>query len=377
MRLGFDLRPFLREETGVGMYLKNLLLHLALVDKTNEYYLFSASWKDRFPARKIPVFARMRFVDRRVPVQALNYLWYKWRWPPLDHFFKTALDLTHSATPLILPTRGRKIVTVCDLFYMDFPARAGEEAGKVFFSKTAGALKRADGVIAISSFTKDDLVARFCIEEEKVRVIPLGLDRSFLEEIPAEELEATRRRYDLPGSFLLFVGAQEPRKNLLPLLEALKIVHLHGHQISLVLVGPPGDDSNQLLVRAEKLGLAPWLIMTGYLPEEEVRRIYRLAAAFVFPSLCEGFGLPLLEAMASGLPVAASFNSAIPEVCGDAALYFRPGSPENIAERIISLLEDNSVREDLAAKGKNRAQEFSWEKTAAETLKFYYSFLEK
>lgn len=377
MRIGFDLRPFLRDETGVGTYLKNLLFHLAQIDKTNKYFLFSASWKDRFPAAKIPIFARMKFRDLRIPVKALNYFWYVWRWPQLDHFFKTTLDLTHSATPLILPTRGKKIVTVYDLFFMDSPGQAGKEAGKTFFTKAAGALRQADGVIAISSFTRDELVARFDIEANKVRVIPLGLDRKFLEEVAPADLEETKKRYNLPSSFLLFVGAQEPRKNLLRLLEALKIVHLQGRQIALVLVGPLGQDSKPLQARAEKLGLAPWISMTGYLPEEEVKRIYRLATVFIFPSLCEGFGLPLIEAMASGVPVAASFTSAIPEVSKDAALYFQPEDPENIAEKIIFLLESNQAREELIAKGKKRALDFSWEKAAAETLEFYLSFSEK
>jgi glycosyltransferase involved in cell wall biosynthesis len=377
MRIGFDLRPFLREETGVGIYLKNLLCHLSLVDKTNEYFLFSASWKDRFPAQKIPIFARMKFRDLRIPVRALNYFWYEWRWPRLDLFFKTALDLTHSATPLLLPTSGRKIVTVHDIFFMDSPAQCGKEAGKFFSRWARGAWQVADGIITFSSFTKDELVARFGIEEDKVRVIPHGLDRKFLEEIPSAELEETKKRYHLPSSFLLFVGAQEPRKNLMRLLDALKIVHLQGEKIPLVLVGPGGQDTIRLLSHAEKLGLASWIRLTGYLSEEELRRAYRLATVFVFPSLCEGFGLPLLEAMASGVPVVASFTSAIPEVSKNAALYFRPEDPESMAEKIIFLLKSNQAREELIAKGKKRAQGFSWERAAEETLEFYLSFLEK
>ena len=377
MRLGFDLRPFLREETGVGIYLRNLLFHLARIDKSNEYFLFAASWKDRFSVEKIPPFARMKFRDRRIPVKALNYFWYEWRWPRLDSFFKTALDLTHSATPLVLPTKGKKIVTVHDFFFMNSPAQAGKEAGKVFFSQARSAWRQADGIITFSSFTKDELVAQFDIKERKVKVIPHGLDPKFLMEIPPSELEETRKKHSLPSSFLHFVGAQEPRKNLFRLLEALKIVHLHGQKIPLVLVGPPGQDSNSLQAHAEQLGLAPWITMTGYLSEEEVRRIYHLATVFVFPSLCEGFGLPLIEAMACGVPVAASFTSAIPEVSKDAALYFRPEDPESIAEKIIFLLKSSQTREELVAKGKKRAQDFSWEKAAAETLEFYLSFLEK
>ncbi len=377
MRIGFDLRPFLREETGVGMYLKNLLFHLALIDKTNEYFLFSASWKDRFPAQKIPVFAKMKFRDARVPVKALNFFWYEARRPRLDFFFRSALDLTHSATPLILPTGGKKIVTVHDLFFMDSPALAGKEAGKVFLRRARSAWRQADGIITFSSFIKNELVSRFDLREEKIRVISHGLDRKFLEEIPSAELEEAKRRYDLPSAFLLFVGAQEPRKNLSRLLDALKIVHLRGHKIALVLVGPSGQDSAELLVRAGKLGLTSSIRVTGYLPEEDVRRIYRLATLFVFPSLYEGFGLPLLEAMASGVPVAASLTSAIPEVANDAALYFRPEDPESMAEKIFFLLESNQAREELIAKGRKRAADFRWEKAASETLEFYLTFLKK
>jgi glycosyltransferase involved in cell wall biosynthesis len=377
MRLGFDLRPFLREETGVGTYLKNLLLHLAQIDRTNEYFLFSSSWQDRFPRDKIPPLTRMNFKDWRIPVKILNLFWQRWGRPPLDLIFRADLSLTHSATPLVLPTRGKKIVTVHDLFFMDFPEQAGKEAGGVFHRRAADSIRRADGVITFSSFTRNDLVSRFDIGEDKVKVIPHGLDRRFLEDVPPAELKATRKRLKLPPAFLLFVGAQEPRKNLARLIDALKIIHLHGIKIAAVLAGPAGEATETIRQKAKKLELKHWVDMTGYLPESDIRHIYRLASAFVFPSLCEGFGLPLVEAMASGIPVAASMSSAIPEVCGDAALYFRPEDPENMAGKIVLILEDQALKKNLIVKGLKRAQDFSWERAAAETLRFYTSLAAK
>lgn len=371
MQLGFDLRPFLREETGVGTYLKNLLFHLAQIDKTNHYCLFSSSWKYRFPVEKIPPFSNKTFKDWRIPVKLLNHFWQKWRRPPLDLFFRTTLDLVHSATPLILPTKGKKIITVHDLFFMDFPDRAGDEAGQVFRPLAPESFRQSDGIITFSSFTKSELVARFDVPKAKVKVIPHGLDWRFLEDVPPLELKATRKRCNLPPSFLLFVGAQEPRKNLIRLAEALKILHLQGLKIPLLLVGPTGLDSETIRARAATLDLGHWIMMTGYLPDREVRHIYRLASAFVFPSLCEGFGLPLVEAMASGVPVVASFSSAIPEVCQSAAVYFRPEDPEDMAEKLTSVLEHSELRQELAAKGKQRALDFSWERAAEETLAFY------
>jgi glycosyltransferase involved in cell wall biosynthesis len=371
MRLGFDLRPFLRKETGVGTYLKSLLFHLAGIDTTNEYFLFSSSWKDRFPTEKIPPFTRMRFHDLRIPVKLLNSLWQKRRRPPLDLFFQTRLDLTHSATPLILPGRGKRIITVHDLFFMDFPEMAGKEAGRTFFRLAAASFRDADGILTLSHFTSVELVSRFGLEETKVKVVPLGLDKRFLDEVPAAELEATRERCSLPPAFLLFVGAQVPRKNLVRFLEALKIVHLHGIQIPFVLIGPEGEDTDAIRRQAEKLGLGHWVTAAGYLDEESVRHAYKLATAFVFPSLCEGFGLPLVEAMASGVPVAASQTSAIPEICRDAAVYFQPENPESMAEKVLSVIEDEELRKKLVVRGKERARDFSWERAAAETLEFY------
>jgi glycosyltransferase involved in cell wall biosynthesis len=376
MKIGFDLRPFLREETGVGIYLRNLLFELARLDPANEYYLFSASWKDRFPTDNIPPFGRLKFRDGRIPVKLLNFFWYRWAWPHLDRFFGTPLDLTHSATPLILPTGGKKIVTVHDLFFLDAPGQSGPEAGKFFFRRLASSLGRADGIITFSRFIRDKIVTRFGTDPARIKIIPHGLDPKFQEDIAPSDLEEARRNHQLPSSFLLFVGAQEPRKNLPRLIEALKIVHLHGLKIPLVLVGPKGQDSERLQAKADELGLSSWIRMTGYLGQRDVRHVYRLAEALVFPSLCEGFGFPPLEAMASSVPVIASSAPAIPEVCQDAAAYFAPDSPEEMAKKIISVLEDSRAKEELVSKGKQRAAAFSWEKAAERTLAYYRSLAE-
>ncbi len=371
MRLGFDVRPFLRRETGVGIYLRNLLFELARLDRDNEYFMFSASWKDRFPRGQVPAFAKARLVDRRIPVRLLNYAWQRWLFPSFDRLVGARMDLVHSPTPLALPTAGKKIITVHDLFFMDSPASSGKEAGEVFFRRAAGFFQRSDGIITFSSFTRDQLATRFDVRPEKVRVIPHGVDRSFFEDVPSAELEAFRAAHGLPPSFLLFVGAQEPRKNLPRLIEALKIVHIHGDRVPLVLAGPPGGDTETIRAAAARLGLEPSLTMTGYLPAQDLPKIYRLATALVFPSLCEGFGLPIVEAMAAGLPVVAALNSAIPEVGADAALYFPAEDPEALAGKIRLVLENPGFRQELAVRGRKRAGDFSWERSAAETLKFY------
>lgn len=375
MRIGFDLRPFLREETGVGVYFKNLLFELARIDTDDEYILFSASWKDRFPAAKLPPFKNRRFRDLRWPVKGVNFAWYRLGRPRLDTIFGTRLDLTHSPTPLILPTAGKKIVTVCDLFFMDFPGRADKEARRYFLKRTESSLRRADGIVTISEFTKKALIDRFGIGDERIKVTYLGLNDIFKEPAGAGAVDTARRKFDLPEGFLLFVGASEPRKNLPRLIDALAVVHARFGKIPLVVVGRAGADQATLLDRIRSRGLERWIRLLGYLPDPDIRDLYHAASALVFPSYCEGFGLPLLEAMACGLPVAASGVSALPEIGGEAAVYFDPENAEDMAAKIILILGDDRLRASLQAKGRERAKAFTWQKTARETLSFYRQIL--
>jgi glycosyltransferase involved in cell wall biosynthesis len=371
MRIGVDVRPFLSRETGVGTYLRSLLFELARLDTRNEYCLFSSSWKERFPPEKVPPFAHARLRDLRIPVRAVNFLWYRFSWPPFERFFGGPLDLTHSPTPVPLPGRSKKIVTVYDLFFLEDPERSVREARRVFARNAAASLEAADGILAISDFTRRSILEHFPMSEEKIAVAPLGLGPQFLQDVPAASLEETRRRLRLPGEFILFVGAIERRKNLVNLLEAFARLRNAGHAIDLVLAGKEGEASAEVAAAAARLGLGSAVRTLGYLADREIRDLYRLARLLVFPSLCEGFGLPLLEAMASGLPAAVSRTGALPEVGGDAAAYFEPEDSEDMARVVGNLLGNEAKRRELAEKGKRLASRFGWAETARRTLAFY------
>jgi alpha-1,3-rhamnosyl/mannosyltransferase len=155
------------------------------------------------------------------------------------------------------------------------------------------------------------------------------------------------------------------------LIEALALVHRKGEKIALVIVGREGEDSPNLDLAISRFGLEAWVKRLGYLPASDIRQLYQLAQLFVFPSLCEGFGLPLIEAMASGLPAAVSRAGALPEVGGDAASYFDPEDAAGIAVILLELLGDAGKRREVADKGKRRSVHFRWEVTARETLAFY------
>jgi len=371
MRLGFDVRPFLKEETGVGVYFKQLLSKLAEIDEKNEYFLFSSSMKDRFDHGKIPAFAKIKFVDLRIPVKIINGMWFKWGWPTLDVIFRTNLDLAHSPTPFPLPTRGKKIVTIHDLFFLDSPDMTDKDAKKIYSRKIQRFLEEADGIVAVSHYTAQQLLERFVLDKEKIRIIHHGIDIDEWAASEGESLERTKASFNLPADFLLFVGAHEPRKNIPCLLKALRVVHDRYGKIPLVLVGRMGLDSAKIEKNIQELGLDSWVRMVGYVNKAELKHIYKLASVFVFPSLVEGFGIPLLEAMACDLPIVASRSSAIPEVAQDASVYIDPQDPVDLATKIIQVLKDRDLRENLVSAGKNRVRSFSWEKTALETLDFY------
>jgi glycosyltransferase involved in cell wall biosynthesis len=371
MRIGFDVRPFLKQETGVGVYFKNLLFELASLDPENEYCLFSASWKDRFPKDKIPPFAKMRFVDKKWPVRLVNAAWDRFGRPRLDSIFGGKLDVTHSPTPLRLPAAGRSIVTVCDLFFMEEPDKADREARARFLDRAEASLRAADGVVTISEYSAGAIRKRFGLDPAKVKVTTLGTNRLLEADPSPEEIRGIRRKLDLQGEFLLFVGALEPRKNVPALIEALALIHEKHGPIPLVLAGRSGGDEAAVARAIERRRIAAHVRRPGYLTDLEIRALYRSASVLVFPSLAEGFGLPLLEAMASGLPAAVSGAAALPEIGGDAALYFKPEDPEDIARTTLRLLDDGWLREQLRKQGFVRAACFNWRRTAQDTLDFY------
>ncbi len=373
MKIGIDLRPLLRFETGVGIYIKNLIFSLSNIDMENDYYLFSSSFKQRFSPSKIPILNKMHFRDFHCPVKLLNFAWYRLKWPAMDAFFKTRLDLTHSPTPLICPTKGKAIITVHDLFFMDFPYMANREARKFFLKNIHRSLQMSHGVIVDSNFIKKQLLERFPINKEKVKAIYLGVDQEFSSDITLEEIKNFRESHSLSSRVIVFVGAMEPRKNLLNLVKAFRIVHSKEPDVSLVIAGRMGRDYPALKKNINENRLDAQVKILDYLSSRDLKRLYRTGTLFVFPSLSEGFGLPLLEAMISGMPVAASERTALPEIAGDAALYFDPDKPEEIASRILELLEDDDLRKKYIESGRKRAKEFDWGKTAESTLDFYQS----
>jgi glycosyltransferase involved in cell wall biosynthesis len=283
---------------------------------------------------------------------------------------REGVDLVHSlASTAPLWGRFRRVVTVHDLIYARFPeAHAGirDKGMKVLVPQ---AVRRSHRVIVDSNSTRDDLVELLGVSVKGIDVVPLGLG-GVRRETPLPERE-TRARFDLgERRVLLSLSAKRPHKNLLALIGALARITPERRPL-LVLPGYATAHEAELRERAGTLGVQEDVRFLGWLSEEEREGLWHVADAFVFPSLYEGFGLPVLEAMARGVPVACSNASSLPEVAGEAALLFDPRSELGIAEALGRLLDDPALRERLRIRGLARVTEFTWERTARLTLESY------
>lgn len=363
MNIACDIRVFLSGETGVGTYFRHLLHHLAAIDGENTYLLFSASWKERFPADRLPPFHHAVLRDLRLPVRVLNHLWHHWRMPAVDRFFREPVTLAHSPTPLPLPSRGRRIVTVHDLFFLDHRADTRGETYHAFFRRFAAGLRRCHGVICVSQATADRFRERFPGYGGPLAVIPHGLHPRFL----AGEPVAPPALPPLPERFLFFCGTIEPRKNVPLLLQALAELRRRGERLPLVIAGRPGWGMEEYdRIRPE---LGQDLIELGYVPAEHLPALYRRATALVFPSLDEGFGFPVLEALAAGTPVVCSSVPALREVGGPHAEYVPVNDRSALAERLLAVWRGETPFDPAAAR--EYARTFRWETAATRTLEFY------
>jgi glycosyltransferase involved in cell wall biosynthesis len=369
MNFGLDLRPSLSKSTGAGAYILALAERLPGLAPEDRFFLFSASLKERYPARDWGKNAAL--VDRRLPVQALNLAWNRLGAPGLDRLVKAPLDLVHSPHPLIVPGRkARHVVTVHDLFFFKNPEMVGAEIRRDYAPLVSDHVRRADGVLCGSEFTASEIRRLLDVPEDKLGVTPYGVDPVFREDVPEAEVAATLARHGLPQGAILYVGSDEPRKNLRNL--ATAYLGLTGHRRGLpplVLVGPGSHWAQGGTISG------PQIRATGYLPPRELRALMAASALLVLPSLEEGFGLPVAEAMTAGLPVVCSRGSALEEIAGDAALLVDPRERRSIASGIERVLDDHAFAESLRRKGRERSTRFDWDATAKSTLGFYRKLL--
>ena len=369
MRIGFDGTPLLGQRSGVGHYTGRLLSHLVQQRPEWDYLLFSNRPFEPLEAelaRTMPItnnFGLSRFIWMQLMLPRII----RKMQPDLCHFPNNTAPLCQNSPA---------VITIHDasLFLHSRhhpPSRL--VALRLLLPYVA---RRATAVITVSHYARRDLMRVLQLPAEKVHVIYEAAPDGFQPLDDPSQRHHIKTRYNLPDKFVLFVGTIEPRKNLKRLIGAMAKLRQRGDETRLVLVGPNGWLINgSLEEEVERLGLKGAVQNLGYVPQADLPGIYSLATVFAFPSLYEGFGLPPLEAMACGTPVLTSQQSAMAEICGEAAYLVDPTQEEAIAEGLACLLADADQRDYLRRCGLARAQQYSWERTARETAVVYEKVL--
>ena len=387
MHIGLNLIYLVPGDTGgMEVYARELLPELVRLAPPGTRFTAFVSreasaaadgpWGELMPAVTVPVNARRR------------EQWVLGEQVFLPHLAARAgVDLVHSlASTAPAYGRYRRVLTVHDLIYARFPSAHPGLRDRGMRVLVPLAVRRSTRVIAISDSTRRDLVELLRLPEERIDVVPQGLGAvrrlpEAMEELGGKEhgldtptalsAQETRARFGLgERRVLLTLSAKRPHKNLLALIGAFAHIPSERRPV-LVLPGYPTWHEAELRARAAELGILGDVRFEGWLSEGEIEGLWGLADAFVYPSLYEGFGLPVLEAMARGVPVACSNASSLPEVAGDAALLFDPRDDSAIADSLRRLLVDLPLREQLRARGLARVREFTWQRTARLTLESY------
>jgi len=385
MRICLDFSPAVHRRAGIGRYAQEQTAALLTIDADNEYVAFYNR----------PSEAQIAPPLDRLPHLTTNLSDKPWRMSVLlahftgisqDRLFP-GVDLFH-ATDHLLPrfSQTKSVFTLFDLTFR-FYAATHKPLNRWFLTLlTPRFLRIADAITAISESTRRDAVRLYGIDEAKITVIYPGVNALFR---PASVEQATniRRKYTLPEHFILSVGTLEPRKNLTALLDAYALLKRDGpHQDirpltsdlrppPLVIVGKKGWLYQGLFHKLHELNLEGQVMFPGFVPDDDLPGLYSAADLFVYPSLYEGFGLPVLEAMACGTPVVTSNVSSLPEVVGDTQVTVDPHDARALARAIEWVLTDEGKRQEMRAKGLQQAARFMWERTARETLAVYRQVL--
>jgi glycosyltransferase involved in cell wall biosynthesis len=365
MRIAIDARLWGEPRSGIGRYTRSLVEALVRDPQAASFVLYL----DRETSVLPPA------TEARVLPWPQRLLWTLWALP--RDLRRRPVDLFHGVTGFELPrgARCRLVTTVHDLIPARLPALVPWRHRLAVRLLLGSALRHASRVIAVSEATRRDILERYRIAPERVVIVPEAADSRFAPPAAADRARV-RRDYGLDGPYVLFVGLLEPKKNLGTLLRAVARLARAGRfrPATLAITGAAGWGVEDPAVAAARLGCGDVVRCLGPVPDGDLPALYGEALAFVFPSLWEGFGLPVLEAMAAGAPVLASRRGALPEIAADAALLVEPEEAA-LAEALDRLLGDAPLRARLREAGFARARAFSWERAARETMAVYRAAL--
>jgi glycosyltransferase involved in cell wall biosynthesis len=368
MKIGVDGRFIRREQTGNGVFTQLFLEGLARLDSQNDYTVYLLE--------DIPFIDQDNFLLKQMPAPHANpYLRFIATFPL--ELFRHPVDIFHAIYTVPLLPGKRSVRTVLSLVEFAWFTNPEEFPASSLFLRqirimTRQSIRRADRIITPTQLGRNQLLDYFDLPRERVEVVPFGVNEKFIEPCDPEQVDRVRKKYAIARDYILTVSDLHPRKNLARLIDAftwLKETRRIPHQ--LVIVGKARWQAQTIYGRASASSARDSIIFTGYAPFEDLRPLYRGASVFAFPSLDEGFGLPVHEAMASQVPVVTSDRGALPEVAGDAAVVVDPLSIEAIGTAIAQVLESPDFSEVLAKKGLEQIRGFSWKSSCGKLMSVY------
>jgi glycosyltransferase involved in cell wall biosynthesis len=372
MRIGIDYTAAARQRAGIGRYTRELVKALLTLDSPHRYTLFAATgglpredWQAKI--NRLTTISRSPLTVRNLPLSDdwLARLWHRLRLPLPVELITGPLDLFYSPDFVLPPTRRatRTLLTVHDLSFLHYPEAFVPTLRRYLERVVPRSVARADHVLADSEATRADLIAHLGTAPEKVDVLYSGVDPRFGPESKAGERERLEKRYGVGDQpYILSVGTVQPRKNYTRLIRAFASLRA---EAQLLIAGGKGWLYEEIFAEAEEHEAVRLL---GFVEDEDLPALYRNAALFAFPSLYEGFGLPVLEAMACGTPVVCSDASSLPEVAGNAALLVDPLDIDVLTEAMARVLGDADLRQAMIARGLQQAARFTWERAARQLL---------
>jgi len=365
MRVAIDARKL--HDFGIGTYTRNLLRHLARIDFKSEYVLLCHEPDMAIGSQLGPNFRTVLEPSPNYSIREQFHVpWVLRRERP---------DVFHAPHYVLPPAaRCRSVVTIHDCIHLMFPQYLPNRAAYAYARASMwSAVRRSHRILTVSEASKRDIIHFFNVAPEKIVVVYNAIDERFRVAPGEEDVARVRERYQLDHEFVLYVGNIKPHKNLVRLIEAFDVLRQRPgcDQLKLLIIGDEISKLPALRRAVHRHKLHKHVRFLGFQPDETLAILYRLAAVFVFPSLYEGFGLPPLEAMASGTPVVTSNVSSLPEVTGEAAVLVDPYDVDSIADGIYRVLRSPALRQELREKGIARAREFSWERSVARTRELY------
>jgi glycosyltransferase involved in cell wall biosynthesis len=378
MKIGIDIRPIGKKRTGDEAYFFGLVKNLAIIDKKNEYFLYTDCDPEQdFDLKKeigrLELGKNFKVIFLKSPNR---FCWNAWVLPlclrrnPVDIFH------TQYIAPFWLPKKVKLVLTIHDISFNFFPQFI--KFSDLFFLRTLipRSLKMARMIIAVSEFTRQEIEKFYKISAEKIAAVYNGADfERFNKRINTRRMEEIRRKYKLPEKFVLYIGTLQPRKNIPVAIEAMGTLRDKHKMSGIRMVVAGNRKAHNFDPKIDKtiknLQLGSEVVFSGWIDEDDKPALFQLADCFVFPSLYEGFGIPIVDAMAAGTPVVCSDIPVFREIAGDAALFSDPRDSGEYAKMISKAIEDEEIKNNLIQKGLTQAKKFTWRGSAEKILRIY------